>query len=471
MVLTVYVTFGCYQLPDNTNKITSLQEVLTEIQSAADTFLIDQKKDTLLVANNGSNIKIPANAFQLVDGSTPIGNVKVSVIEAFSVNHILGHNLHTTSNGQLLETGGMINIEASSNGVQLILKENQTIEVSIPKNNDQPDMELFYEVEQEDGTVTWVTADEIEIANEADTTKYEYYGGDSIATTGDFTTERMSSYPEELYDYHFKYISWVDEGLSDIQLKGKNQNLIQFIEDPANANREDVKEFIDNYWRVFFEIRIDENGKLHDYKLRNDPYLNSSKMKDAANAVTIAVKLLESAPPFDLRSVKGSVDHGKRYLIGVSGNKRLNKAKYRKWFREQGVKEETVTEEGSGNSIGRYVFNVSRLGWINCDRFYEMADSLKVNMQIEIPELQDASISLVFKDLKSVMSSTPANGVYSFDNIPSGSAVYVVAISYDDKTAKIAIMDTKVRGGKIKITDFKSVTLDELDQELDQIGW
>ena len=473
LVSILYLTFGCNFIPDKTNEITSLQDALWEIQSKADTFKIDNKQDTILIAAKGSRIRIPANAFLLPNGTPPVGNVKISVIEAFSVRDIIGHNLHTTSNGHLLETGGMINIEASANGVMLSLKADQTIEVAIPKNEDQQGMELFYEVKLDDGSITWMPADQLDSTKEEapDTIQYAYYeDGSVVVTDGDNTTE-VIAYPEELYDYHLRYINWRDNGLSDLKLKGTTQNLISFIENPANVQSEDAKKFIDNEWLIYFEVKIDENGKLHKYKIRNDPYLNSNRKQSAADAVTIAVKLLESAPPFDLQSTSSPVDHSKKYLFGICGRRKLNTERYKEWFRAQSEISEPISDVGVNNPINSYVFNISRLGWINCDRFYDIADSLKVNYQVSVQEFENTSVSLVFKNIKSVMTGQPENGLYSFQNIPIGSEVYIVAIGYKNKKPSIAILDKSVGKEKIYIREFKTVTLDELDQALDKIGW
>ena len=52
-------------------------------------------------------------------------------------------NLPTVSNGQLLETGGMLFLEAKQGTTDLKLKDDRAIEISFPKTNKREDMQLF----------------------------------------------------------------------------------------------------------------------------------------------------------------------------------------------------------------------------------------------------------------------------------------------------------------------------------------
>ncbi|MCU0433000.1 MAG: hypothetical protein MUC87_06065 [Bacteroidia bacterium] len=90
-----------YTLPE-------LNEEGTDVWSDADrylptdTFEINPLKDTALFTSNGSAYMIPAGSFECNSGKP----VTIEIKEALTAEQIIQAGLSTTSNGNLLETGG-----------------------------------------------------------------------------------------------------------------------------------------------------------------------------------------------------------------------------------------------------------------------------------------------------------------------------------------------------------------------------
>jgi len=80
------------------------------------------------------------------------------------------------------------------------------------------------------------------------------------------------------------------------------------------------------------------------------------------------------------------------------------------------------------------VMELNSLGWINCDRFYNMRDltSLKVDFDNE-PSYECVKLCLIFKDINSVMNEfyfkDKGLNYVVFNNIPKGRNVRLSAIS------------------------------------------
>ena len=91
----------------------------------------------------GTNITIPAESFVFEDGTEVTGEIELHVIEAFSFTDFIEHDLHTSSKGRILETGGMVKIEATANGKTVFLKEGASLEVVYPEQEVKEDMQLF----------------------------------------------------------------------------------------------------------------------------------------------------------------------------------------------------------------------------------------------------------------------------------------------------------------------------------------
>jgi hypothetical protein len=111
-------------------------------------YSINTQKDTLIKCKYGSQIKIDKNIFQTDDATSPI---KINIQEYSSKKDFVLSNLTTRDiNNNMLETRGMINIEAFQNNKQLDLKPGNEIGI------------LFKDRRIDDKTVTFngITHDE-----------------------------------------------------------------------------------------------------------------------------------------------------------------------------------------------------------------------------------------------------------------------------------------------------------------------
>ncbi|MCB0755011.1 MAG: OmpA family protein, partial [Flavobacteriales bacterium] len=124
------------------NTTEDLRSALT--QNRAQQFIIDPKTDQLIVGNAGVQVSIPANSFVDRDGNPITGNVTVEMKEALTFGSFHDYGLSTTSGNQLLETGGMIFLDAKDeNGNQLSLNEDSQLSMLLPAESKEEGMELF----------------------------------------------------------------------------------------------------------------------------------------------------------------------------------------------------------------------------------------------------------------------------------------------------------------------------------------
>jgi OmpA family len=104
-------------------------------------------KDTVLLGQKGSMLSIPNDAFVLVDnkGIKIKYPIQIELREAYSFGDMLSNNVSTISNGQLIQTGGMLYVGAKdANGQGLKLGEGKQIEIGMPaKGVLKKDMQLF----------------------------------------------------------------------------------------------------------------------------------------------------------------------------------------------------------------------------------------------------------------------------------------------------------------------------------------
>ena len=119
-------------------------DIYGDSQIQSQFFEINSERDTTLISQNGTKIRIYKNSFDLVNDSIKIqSKIQIEVKEAFQpIDFVIG-NLTTTSNGQFLESGGMLFIGAKSNRKELRLKEDKEIGIITPTEELDKSMMIF----------------------------------------------------------------------------------------------------------------------------------------------------------------------------------------------------------------------------------------------------------------------------------------------------------------------------------------
>ena len=89
---------------------------------------IDNTRDTIIHAPGGSLISIAAGSFEAANGS----KVRLAIKEALNISDIVNAGLITESDGNMLSSGGMIDIEAAEGqNVQIV----KPIDIRLPGQN------------------------------------------------------------------------------------------------------------------------------------------------------------------------------------------------------------------------------------------------------------------------------------------------------------------------------------------------
>lgn len=108
-----------------------------------------------LTGNDGTKIYFPANALVTADNKPVKGDVVVELSEFLHAQDAFYNQLSTTSNGRMLESGGMFSLAAYSNGQPVQVKPGANMRITIPAANARNNMMLFTPVTRADGVVDW----------------------------------------------------------------------------------------------------------------------------------------------------------------------------------------------------------------------------------------------------------------------------------------------------------------------------
>lgn len=149
-LILIFLFFSCN--PDQLPKITKNSQF----------FEINTSKDTVIVGDKGTKIVIPKNTFINTQGELISGYIKLELSEALKINDMILSNLTTTSNGELLETDGMIFINAMSNGEILRINKKKSLYIEIPTQKKIKNMQVYKGVIGDSGDINWVSPKKLE---------------------------------------------------------------------------------------------------------------------------------------------------------------------------------------------------------------------------------------------------------------------------------------------------------------------
>jgi hypothetical protein len=124
-------------------------------------FELNGSTDNVAEGENGTIIIMPKGCFKDSKGKIVTQKLKVELAEALSVEEMLLSNLTTTSNGKLLETGGMIYFSASANGEQLTINKDVPIHIEIPTEKKKSGMMAYKGARDKSGNMNWSEPQEL----------------------------------------------------------------------------------------------------------------------------------------------------------------------------------------------------------------------------------------------------------------------------------------------------------------------
>ncbi|HLG34869.1 MAG TPA: energy transducer TonB, partial [Bacteroidia bacterium] len=234
--------------PDDVN------EIYRHLDVKPQQFSFDDVKDSEIVCTKGTKLKFKNNSFiDAETGREVTGKVNVTVKEYFDMPEIIAANLSTTSHGEMLETAGMIYVDASVNGRQCKLKEGSKVEITFPQERMKDGMQLFTGQRKNFESIDWIPVN-VPVKSEGATV---IWGGDQVDKAPVFPGGR-----DELYSFLKR------------ELKKNNINL----------NNRSVR-------NIDVTLRIDADGSVEKAEI------SKAANKDLNKAIVSAMKKMPSWTP------------------------------------------------------------------------------------------------------------------------------------------------------------------------------
>ncbi len=143
--------------PEKSEK--NLDNILESIAPEKQTFTINASIANTVQCSQGTELRIPANAFVDGQGNVVQGNVELKMTEVFHKGEMVLNHRPTVSQGRLLESGGEFNLQASVGDKAVKLASGQQIEIRVPVNNtvaSAEGMQVFVQGLDSRGNFTWI---------------------------------------------------------------------------------------------------------------------------------------------------------------------------------------------------------------------------------------------------------------------------------------------------------------------------
>lgn len=137
----------------------NLAEVFSEFQSTIkpqkQEFMISLQENVVLEGEKGTIIHIKKNTLTHANGDSVRGEVKVELTEFYSVLDFYSTNLTTVSNGEVIESGGMVLLKATAAGQPLKIREGEYLDIDFPEVT-ASGYQTFYGDSLADGSMNWI---------------------------------------------------------------------------------------------------------------------------------------------------------------------------------------------------------------------------------------------------------------------------------------------------------------------------
>ncbi|GGD18036.1 energy transducer TonB [Hyunsoonleella pacifica] len=419
--------------------------IVTIPKKAPETIRINTSKDTSIVFKEGTKLIIKANSFIDDVGTKIVGNVDIKVTEYYKLSDILLANLNTHCNDQLLETGGMLYIEAMQDDKKLQVANTKPIEISFADK--KKNMQLFYG-ELENEIINWKPQQETEVVTE----DIQVTPNENDVEVPFYEIEEPPIYPG-------------CEGLSKNKAKKCFKDAVdKFIRKNFNTKiANDLR--LKGLQRITGGFKINRDGDIVDIRARSkNPYLEIEAER--------VIGLLPKMTPGKQRGKVVSVGYTLPIRILVDGETIAGSS-------TNNSKQDTVTipdyikntlknrdtRNISVSEANNYVLSTSNLGWINCDRFVRVKDKIKYKLKINDAD-GEIKLSMIFKSWKSVLPSWRFGDEFDFKTVPNNEEVVIVAIKKLERKLYFDVLSTKtVENPDIEFS-FKEMDIELLKQEL-----
>lgn len=447
------------------------------------TFTPSLLESVSIKGKEGTIITFPPACLVDENGNPVTSPVQLELKECYSLKDMLFANLSTTSNDMILQTGGMVYLDATCNGKPLHLMATQPIMIEMPTKEKKEDMELFYgEKRPASGVMNWRVANTKKrksIENKEDMSMVKDWerldGLTKIYDIGEvelqvnlanktsidgkpmvsFEIKNMNPKLKKYKDVitaTLNQVSWEKDQKSKASGKAlyeyKQECLLGSI---IFTNLEDllaIREEISRYKNFQFQKTIPLQAHIN-----KDFYYK--KVGLMANYV------------FDRKAFQ---EDSKFFEANFSRVKEKETNHYANFIEELEANKEALMSSYSAHYAVSYLFSSNQMGWLNCDR-YDMNAGSRTDLMVKQDNPQNTDVKLILADVRTIIPSRDFGKNIAFLRAPIGSKAVLFGTKLIDDIPYFCLKEIVIGKDKdLELTDFRQMSLSELEQEMIRLG-
>lgn len=388
--------------------------------------VINPNKRNYIQGKHGAIVRIPKNSFINSSGEKVDGMVELQMTEAFNFDQFVANGLSTiTEDGRMLVSAGMMQLQAfDEQGNSLELNENTELTISLPSAQREDGMELFVSNNGGQWQATGQQAMKMPTFKYPPKPRYVYPKYAEPVYKADLSTKPKRPLepvrprpPGEPRKMSFTSTAQWYQFLSVNKIKARDaaryeQALIRYDQRIDRFN--DKMEQYQDDCMSFPERRTEFKSSLAVWVANNDS--DSSEFR-------------KTEAPLALSDHQARVE---KYNERNRNAAAIWRAKCDSIVEAYGERIDSLGVTDM-NGMNRYIFSTNKLGWINCDRFYNVPFAQKFNLAVEDDEDGEEKVFVVFTKIKSMMRmELKPNGNYMAFNIPKNEPAAIFAYKVVD---------------------------------------
>lgn len=450
----VEVTLHIYRF-DNTGE---LQEALKN--NTEQEFIINPVQRNVINGRKGVTLVFNRTSLVYEDGSPVTEPVTIQLNEALDFNSFVGYNLSTRSGDQMIESGGMFQLTATTqSGRKVKVNPNDPLVASVPTANRKNDMQVF--VSNSNGTNWNTTGDTIN-------------GRPQLALAP--IPERMTSnliLPQYVPDY---------TGKPEPPRKPRN------FKAPAMPRKESyIKE---PKWYQLNKSRVIEKGEmayeaaLSKYESRHTIYVRRAKRyeKGMGSYIEDTASYRHDLQAWEMNqdSLEANFERSDEYVNAHEAWRkdqdrldRIYRCQMEEWQADKSEQIEKWAEKmdqlGTTNqsALQNYVFAVRSFGWINVDRFCDYKGE-RFAVILDDVDTTDEQVFVLYAKRNSLLSLQKMGNMYVQQGLPKEEQAKLFAFKVVDGKPQIYIRE--LNGGVHTSMEFRESSFREIKAILNQVG-
>lgn len=488
LTLCIFVISSCSEdqktiISDNRNSLpeTPSKVIFKKLIPNSQKFQIQSDVENTIIGKNGTKIFIPKNSFVDSEGNSISGTVTIELIEVLNVAHFIKSNLQTVSDDEIIQSAGMFHIDAYHKKERIYLDKNSSLNIELPSinYNQGTPYSVFSGNYDSDGNINWSetgATDNRMIPIPLELFDYDFWKSFGfIRDSRDLSDGYMAPYNDEIVDSTtFKNKDLENTFIATLEFESRFQDIIQ-------------AEWIIGHYNSYKKDNVMSGRMVKDNTISNI-YLNNLD-KELRYCDSLALKYLLSwenivaladscvncdGIPYDLiRSFKGYLNEQLTTVVEFP-EVNLESPRAREILSSKGYSEKEINDILSRNDQRNKVvenkrnkvmtqrtmknsFSISKLGWVNCDRYYSDPKSENVDLSASIKNQNNfdfCTLSLIIDGDLVVINGLESDNKYWFaggkapySKLPIGKKATLVGFSYKDN---------KIYFGKKSITISKT---------------